>query len=412
MTPVFCCGFECGDNGASGAGGHWLPGGGAPAISTTTVRDGSRSLRCNASGSANYVIGIQAHTSTTRHIGRFYIQFASLPSADASISAFGLADITGPNVRFKQSDGKIYAAVGSTLGASGVSVTTGQWYQIDYDYNVNTGGTDACDVKVDGTTCGQATATGTSTADSADAIGVIANVTCDLFIDSVVWSSTAADYPIGAGYVNHFIPTSDGTHNVAGANDFERSATGTDITNATTTAFQLIDDVPLKTGVVSEYINLIAPPNATDYVEVVYGPAPGISTPTVAPRAVEAVCAYASASAGTNNLRLALNDNGTTNDIFNTNGAVGTTANYTRKHYATAPTGGAWTLSGAGNFNNIRIRCFTSDAAPDPWFASAMIEAEFAPVVTDTTFINAFMAMKFSRKRLTRSQKKRLLGLN
>lgn len=234
------------------------------------------------------------------------------------------------------------------------------------------------DIKVNGVSGAQATAALAAQTATAMILGVADTCTANINVDDFILSNTPGDYPIGDGYVNHFIPTSDGTHNVAGANDFERSATGTDIINSTTTAFQLIDDVPLKSGVVSEYINLIAPPNATDYVEIVFGPASGISTPILAPRAVEVICAYASSAAGTNNLRLALNDNGTTDDVFNANGGVGTTANYARKCYALAPTGGAWTVaSGAGNFNNIRLRCLTNDAAPDPWLASAMIEAEF-----------------------------------
>lgn len=271
----------------------------------------------------------------------------------------------------------MYAGTGTTFGATGVPVTTGQWYRIDTKIDVSANPW-SVDVQVNGVACGNASRAIGAAPTNQISLGSNTVQTFDIYFDDILVSQTLADYPLGAGSVNHFVPTSDGTHNVAGANDFEFSATGTDITNATTTAFQLIDDVPLKSGVVAEYINLIAPPNATDYVETVFGPAPGISTPTVAPRAVEVICAYASASAGTNNLRLALNDNGTTNDVLNTTTGPGTSATYVRKHYATPPTGGAWkVVSGAGNFSNLRIRCLTNDAAPDPWFASAMIEAEF-----------------------------------
>jgi hypothetical protein len=304
---------------------------------------------------------------------RIYKYFASLPSADCRLIGTALGGLV-----FKQSDSKLYAwSNANGFATSGITLTTGQWYEINF-------GMDATEKVVRGNVDGTelATIATTYSGGSQCFIGVVTTlVTCDLYLDDAIVSNTLADYPIGPGYVNHFVPTSDGTHNVAGANDFERSATGTDITNATTTAYQLIDDVPLKSGVLAEYINAPAPPNATDYVEVVYGPAPGISTPTVAPRAVEVICAYGSASAGTNNTRLALNDNGTTDDVLNTTTGPGTTATYARKHYATAPTGGAWTLSGAGNFNNLRMRFLTNDAAPDPWFGSTMIEAEFAEVV-------------------------------
>lgn len=373
MTPVLCCGFECGVD-----TGHWTLGA-AAAFDTGTVRSGARSLRIHpaAANAGQATSAVLASSNLWVWCG--YVRFASLPTSD--IMLFELT--SGAGVGFRFSDSTICAAyrvsTTVTFGATGVAVTTGAWYGVDVKVD-NSANPWLMDAKVDGVACAQVTRATAASASTEVVCGVgvgAGNKTFDAYFDDVVASQTLADYPIGAGYVNHFVPTADGTHNIAGANDFERSATGTDITNAITTAFQLIDDVPLKSGVVSEYINLIAPPNATDYVEVVYGPAPGISTPTVAPRAVEVICAYASASAGTNNLRLALNDNGTTNDVLNTTTGPGTTATYARKHYATAPTGGAWTLSGAGNFNNLRMRCLTNDAAPDPWFASTMVEAWF-----------------------------------
>src|SRR5262249_34270136 len=153
----------------------------------------------------------------------------------------------------------------------------GTTYYIDVKV-VSTANPWLIDVKVNGTACGQKSAT--HTADTTSTPSMILGdsatpVTCDYLIDDVLASVTSGDYPIGDGYVNHFVPTSDGTHNVAGTGDFQRTLTGTDILNSTTTAFQLVDEVPLDSGTPTDFINLIAPPNATDYVEVVYGPASG-----------------------------------------------------------------------------------------------------------------------------------------
>lgn len=386
MTPVFCCGFECGVVAIN----HFSSVGTA-SVSTTTVRSGSRSGRVNPSAASGHfataVGGADSIPAANIWVIRSYVYFNSLPTSSCPIIRTNTG--TGPGAYFKSSDSKIYAGhtpATPVFGASGVTVTTGQWYLIDVKVN-STNNPWTIDVQVNGSACGQLTNAIASATQDGMSVGVNgATTTCDIYYDDVVVSQTSADYPIGAGFVNHFIPTSDGTHNVAGANDFEFSATGTDITNATTTAYTLIDDVPLKSGSITEYINLIAPPNATDYVEVVFGPASGISTPSVAPRAVETIIAKAKGTGtGTNNLRIALNDNGTTNDIFNGDTTTASpTASYARKHYATGPAG-AWTVSaGAGNFNNIRMRCFTSDAAPDPWWASAMIEAEFAPLAAPT----------------------------
>jgi hypothetical protein len=185
--------------------------------------------------------------------------------------------------------------------------------------------------------------------------------------------------------LNHFVPTSDGTHNIAGAADFERTLTGTDILNATTTAYQLVDDVPLESGASVDWINMVAPPNATDYVECIFGPASGISTPTAGPRAVEVIAGIHQAGTGTGNMEIRMNDNGTNNVLYTATAVAGiSNVAYKRKHYGTnIANGGAWTISGAGNFNNLRVRFGSPaavDANPDQYFDCIMIEAEFAEV--------------------------------
>jgi hypothetical protein len=366
-TPVFCCGGECGTlTGGAGVGQHWIQMVSA-AISTTTVRSGARSIQLTtAAGTAG--ARSTALASSARWVARAYVYFATLPSADTTILT--TLETTGPGVRFKQSDSKLYAAVGTTFGASGVTVTTGQWYRVDCDFNINTGGSDTCDVRVDGTACGQATATGSSSATTTFMVIVLDTCTSDIFYDDIVLSHTAADYPIGAGYVNHFIPTSDGTHNVAGAGDFDRTLTGTDITNATTDAFELVNDVPLESGASVDWITLTAPPNATDYVECVFGPAPGISVPTTAPRAVEVIAGIHQAGTGVGNMEIRLNDK--------------------RAHFADPPSAeSAWVIGGGGDgdFTDLRVRFGSPaavDANPDQYFDCIMIEAEFAEVAAST----------------------------
>lgn len=327
MTPVFCCGFECGVNNA-----HWISTG-AP-YSTVVVRSGARAFRVNPTATTVTATSVSI-VSATRWIGRFYLRFATLPSASCGIFGTSTTDGTagGPKVHFNASDSKIYAKVGTTVGATGVSVTTGAWYRIDFDFNISTGGNDTCDVQIDGTAVGQATAAGESAATATLALGAFSSTTADFYIDDVVLSNTAADYPIGAGYVNHFVPTSDGTHNIAGTGDFQRGNTGTDILNATTNAYLLIDDVPLPSGAVDEADcqRAVAPPNATDYVEGVFGPGPGISTPTVAPRTVEAILAHHQVATQTGMMKVDLNDNGTVDSILNITPA---TAGVTTYRYA------------------------------------------------------------------------------
>ena len=290
---------------------------------------------------------------------------------------------------FKASDSKLYAtteiATVVAFGASGVSVTTGVWYRVDVktvgDVVTGTG-----DVQVDGTACGQVTGAMTSANATEVILGTTQSCTMDTFFDDCVVSQTSGDYPLGAGYVNHFVPTSDGAHNIAGAADFRRGDTTTDILNATTTAYQLVDDVPLDntTPDTDDHIRIVAPANATDYVELVFGPAPGISTPTTAPRAVEVIAEFFAAGTLASDEILKLNDNGTVDNVYNGTGVAGTTTGiYKRKHYAAGPAG-AWVIGGGGNgdFTDLRARYgYATDANPDKSLMCVMIEAEFASVV-------------------------------
>ena len=317
-TPVFVCGAECG---VVAAASHWITSTGTTSFSTTTVRTGARSLRVNPTAGTGEFDTL-ALASSADWVVRAYVYFATLPSATTSfISRVG----TVIGVWFNASDSKVYVGSdASTLGATGVSVTTGQWYRIDFKYTATT-----LDAQVDGAAVGQLT--GTYSAFTQLAIGRSATVTKDLFFDDIIISQTAVDYPLGAGFVKSYIPNADGTHNVAGANDFERTLTGTDITNATTDAYTLIDERPLPTTAV-DFINGVAPPNATDYVEWQYED----STESSAPRGVEAVIVHHDASgAGTNNFTVTLRESagGTSGNIWSGTTNVGATITYKRAFF-------------------------------------------------------------------------------
>lgn len=382
MTPVWCCGGECGrlNNGVLPQNQHWEQVDAAAAtFETTIVRSGFRSIRhaCTSPNSSRSNITF-ASSSQTRVVGVVYIYFVTLPSADTNLVRSSTTDV-GPCVFFRQSDSKLYAYVDGTRGASGVTVTTGQWYRVDFDFNINTGGNDTCDIQVDGSACGQATAAGLGAGVTILRCGP-AGCTADVIFDDFVISNTGADYPIGAGYIHPFIPTADGTHNVTAGNFCKGSAPGTGITNATTDSYLLVDEVPLDdaTPDANDFVTQIL--NATtEYVEHIFGPAATIPTPTAGPAAVEVCLTHHQNGSGSGASTFKLNDNGTENTILSLTGAGATSTRYARKHYALAPTGGAWTAtSGAGNFNNLRHRFgYASDANPDQYFDGALIEAFF-----------------------------------
>ena len=145
---------------------------------------------------------------------------------------------------------------------------------------------------------------------------------------------------------------------------------------------------------------MLAPVNATDYVQCWLGPAPGISTPTDPPRAVEVIAGIHQAGTGAGNMEIRLRDGNygisvahTLSRIYTATAVAGNTAvQYKRAHFAEPPSAAtAWVIGGAGDgdFNNLRV-IFGSPAAldvdPDQYFDGLMIEAEFAEVVSAQPF--------------------------
>lgn len=383
-SPVYACGGECGAyyTGSGNSVFHiWSSAGSSLwTFSTTTVRNGLRSMRYLPVAGSATINGPSGTASTTR-VWRDVIRFATLPDADCLIS-YGNYSGTYAGVGFKVSDSKLYSAVSIagviTFGATGVAVTTGVFYVCDVK-TVGSLVTGTADIQVGGAACAQATgAFAAANANGVDRGSGDVNITADIFFEDFLLSETSGDYPLGDGYVISYIPNADGSHNVAGANDFERTATGTDITNLTTDAYELVNDRPLPTTAV-DWINGIAPPNSTDYVEIAYED----SAESAAPRSVEAIVVYHDASgAGTNNFSVTLRESGggTTADIMAAaTRNVGATISYARAHFATVPgTSDAYTLT---KFNALRSRFLVSDSSPDPYIDALMLEAEYNAVV-------------------------------
>lgn len=384
-TPVFCCGLECGVAGTTGQ--HITMSGAQAGFDTSVFRTGARSLGISVNSTTSVYGQWTTPASFTRLIGRIYIRVTALPTQNCVLVMSG-TDGAGPNVRYDTGKG-IVAAVGSSVSASGVAISIDTWYRIDFDFNINTGGNDSCDVRVNGTAATQVTGTGQSASQTVFRTGVMSHAGSQTLVanyDDLLYSHTGADYPLGPGYVKSYIPNADGTHNVAGTNDFERSGSGTDILNSTTDAYQLVDDRPLKSGAPdTEFINMIAPPNATDYVELQFED----SSEANAPRTIEVIAKVAQAATGTGNMELRLNDNGTMGTIYTATGVAGiVNGKYVRAHFADPPSAAsAWVQGGAGDgdFNDLRVR-FGSPAAldvnPDQYLVSIMIEAEFIPPAT------------------------------
>lgn len=388
MALIFCCGGECG---VSGTGSHW-PSVAGLTFSTATKRSGDRSMRLNPSVANAYASPSLPGGGGTIAVARVYVHFASLPTTDAMIFNVRGGVATGVGIGFKSSDSKLYTynMASVAFGTTGVAVTTGVWYRLDLRVNIAANPW-VVDAEVDGSALGPTNFAIAGTTGPHVSIGnnpgASATETYDAFFDDLAISATSGDYPIGAGYVNHFVPTTDGTHNIAGTGDFQRGTTAVDILNATTTAYQLVDDVPLPSSVTAgDSIAGIAPANpTTDYVECVFGPATGVSTPTTGPRVVDVVLAHHQAATQAGQMQVLLNDNGTTSSVFDTGSAAGvTTLRYARAAYSDPPSAATvWHANNDGSngdFRDLRFRFLAQDAAPDQFLDAIMIEAEFAEV--------------------------------
>lgn len=389
-TLTFCCGGECGVSGP-----HWTAGAGSPTFSTSTKRNGDRALRANPSAAAQRWASVTGMFSGTVGVLRMYVNIASHPTSDAWVGGLNVSGL-GCGLAYKSSDGKYYAASGDgtgacVFGATGITLSTATWYRIDIKVNV-VANPWLIDVQVDGSALGQASkALAATTLTTASVwLGTDgSSETFDIYYDDICTSVTSADYPIGSGYVNHFVATSDGTHTATTTTIVKgtiAAPTGGGNVAGATDVFNWVNGVPLLGGA-TDNTRLVnqQTAGATLYAEVIFGPAPGISTPTAGPRCVEVATADREATTATCNFITKLNDNGTESDVINRGTVAGQiTDRYARKAYAVAPTGGAWTATaGAGNFNNIRARFgYSSDATPDIYWRGIMIEAEFASGTT------------------------------
>jgi hypothetical protein len=387
MAAIFCCGFRCLEAFIPApTGSHWINSAVTGSSDITPVTfvarsDGWAAQFTVIAGTA--VTRTLVFTASSRWVGRLYLYFdTNLPTTSTSLVETS-GGTTGPHVYFNVLDSKLYARVGTTSGASGVVVAADQWIRVDFDFNINTAGADFCDVQVDGTACGQATATGVSANPTQIQIGPSASTTVRIRVDDFILSNTAADYPFGAGNVYSYTPVSDGVHSIGGANRWEKSLTGTDITNSTVDSYLLIDDLPLPTTA-GDFINMIAPV-AFENVVHKFGPALGVLPMTTSPRVIEAIAAIHQAGTQTGTMRLALR--GASSFIYYNGTGAGGSTSIVYKRGATTDADLASRLI-AGTLEHVFDASSPADATPDQYLDAVLLEAEFAEVAA------AFMPRK------------------
>ncbi len=383
ITPVFCCGFECGVS--TGATAHWALTGTGASFQTTTFRNGLRAGRCHPAGTSSSFQRTLA-VAPSIAVFRFGLFFTTLPSVDCELGTVNPGGFDA-GVYFSQSDSKLYAGlfVGA-YGATGVSVTTGVWYYIDVRVDSSTT-TWTMDVKVNGTACAQTTNSSSISTFPTFTLGNWTTIaTGDWFYDDVIFSATVGDYPIGDGKVLPSSPVADGTHTGTTTN-FVKGAAGTSLTVTSTDVWQLVDDIPLAVNT-SDWVNQQTSA-ATQYVEVIFATA----TATDGPRGVEVITAAHKLTTAAADMKHKLNDNGTTALVWQTglSSAAGSSAlAFQTKQFSSMVGGGAWTKLRS---DALRFRFgYSTDAIPDVFWDAVLIEAEFIAPPAGVTLTSFNMA--------------------
>jgi hypothetical protein len=152
-------------------------------------------------------------------VGRFYFRVSSLPDSTAfPIWQWGTNNYGYGEVRINV-DGTVSSIIGFDTESEQVStgtVSVGTWYRIDFKIDL-TSSVATFSVKLQGETLSTVSMdTGANDTFTTSVFGIWASANtneCSLFIDDVIFSDSAADYPFGEGGVVALVPGSDGTHN-------------------------------------------------------------------------------------------------------------------------------------------------------------------------------------------------------
>lgn len=379
-TLIHNCGAECGIV-ALGvtppAGGvrHWTAINGAVTVETDIVH--APGIRCykftSAAGASLYL----SYTLAANVIvGRAYVYFDSLPDADCNIIR-GLIGVD-PGITFKSSDSSLYTSTGASLAASGIAVTTGQWYRLDFRFDTSTN-TFTSDLQVDGVAAAQKTVASTagnmtSVRFGGNIFGTSANYTHRF--DTMAVSVTVGDYPIGAGAGVGLYPNADGTHSFNAAGEFEDDALN-DFTSSSTDIWTSVDE-PLDTTI-GNYVRATGPESG-EYIELQFDDLP--ETPDAINGVHATLCAH-SAGTGANKQSARLSADSFSNfdemaaDLDYSNTTIG----YHSKQYAAQPgSGSAWTESAV---NAMRLRWGSSwgtvDISAVPYIDGFVLEVDYVP---------------------------------
>ena len=379
----FCCGGECGLTAAGSAvtsAAHWVKSG-TGAVTSVTSGPTMLSPRC---------IRYQA-TATTG--GRLDQTFASaIASGGTLVAAFDIWFVTRPgaaiqwagnnggHLRFNVATNQIRCVTASP----GVAVNAGEWYRIDL--RIVTAATQTTDCFVTPhatgvpTACTQFTLATSATTQGGFFIGdATTSDTHEFFIDNLVISQNAADWPLGmreGAKVVGLYPNGDGSHGGGWAAGVFQKGAGTNANNSDTDIWQSLAN-PLSTSIGTNFVRDITGTANTTYTEHTLA-----DLPANADRVNAVVCASTthSASATANNFTLRMADSsGGTNAVDVENADLSETTIFALNELLLTDTdASAWTVP---KVNDTRLRFTSTDSNPDVYLDGAMLECAYTEVV-------------------------------
>jgi len=395
VATDFCCSAGCGivASGTAPPAGlvrHWTLAGGTgptPTAQQTTVRTAGRwAYRFNSVGSAGNQRLQRDFTASAVQTARFALYFGTLPGADTNLMQMTAGAGSPVNLRYLNSSTQLCVSLGdATQSSTKYTVTTGIWYVVEIEGDAASGTRAIVSrIRVSGEGDSQATSMSVSASITANTFTTFriggsidaTTVQADVYFTDILHSSTDGDYPLGDGVGIVLRPTADGTHSFNANTDFQVNDT-TNISVGATDTWQQIDDVLDNT---TDFLAANGTA-AGEYLEWLVGTMIAVSSV----KAAEVASAHHSAGTAANKQTLRLVDGGTTVDVFADADISDTSLVQQSKHYATKPSGGAWTKT---TLDAAKFRwgsSFTTvDISPVPYIDALCVEVDYLPIFTGT----------------------------
>jgi hypothetical protein len=364
-STVWTTGMEHGSNSTGLLGSVAATGGGSITADTSVVRSGSYSLKLAKVNGGQTWINKGGIGSPSTVAGRVAIRFESLPATDISeVVSVAFSGFRG-YVGYSSSSQKLLARFqGGTTGTAATTVAAGQWYVIDFLVNA-TANPNTLDWRIDGV--GQPQATRASGAATATMLSFGSSLSTEVFTtyyDDMVFTSSAADYPIGDGHVLGLVPNGVGTVDDAGSNLKDDDGTAVDATS-----WQRLDERPVTS--MGDYVKQTGVDAAASMGLTFQDPAG-----TGCVNGVSAVLTNHSSSTTANDARTSVFDGSTERVLYSGDMSPGGTLEY--RSAAIAPAAGAWDTT---KLDGLTARLgYATSVGSQPYWDALLVEYDLTPV--------------------------------